>query len=37
VVVEGSLGPDGVFDGTRLMVSHGNEYRAGVAQAERPP
>ncbi|MBN2371881.1 MAG: cytochrome c maturation protein CcmE [Vicinamibacteria bacterium] len=27
VVVEGTLGRDGVFDGARLLVSHGNEYR----------
>lgn len=37
VVVEGTLGADGVFDGSRLMVSHGNEYRAaGAASAQRP-
>lgn len=28
VVVEGKMGRDGVFQGHRLMVSHGNEYRA---------
>jgi cytochrome c-type biogenesis protein CcmE len=28
VVVEGTLGRDGVFEGSRLLVSHGNEYRA---------
>ncbi len=28
VVVEGRMGKDGVFQGHRLMVSHGNEYRA---------
>lgn len=28
VVVEGRMGRDGVFQGRRLMVSHGNEYRA---------
>jgi cytochrome c-type biogenesis protein CcmE len=28
VVVEGTLDRDGVFEGTRLLVSHGNEYRA---------
>ena len=28
VVVEGTLSRDGHFDGHRLMVSHGNEYRA---------
>jgi cytochrome c-type biogenesis protein CcmE len=37
VVVEGTLGKDGVFDGSRLMVSHGNVYQAGgVAAAQRP-
>ena len=28
VVVEGTMTPDGVFVSDRLMVSHGNEYRA---------
>jgi len=28
VVVEGTLKPDGHFESQRLMVSHGNEYRA---------
>lgn len=28
VVVEGTMDPDGVFVSDRLMVSHGNEYRA---------
>lgn len=28
VVVEGTLTRDGHFEGNRLMVSHGNEYRA---------
>ena len=28
VVVEGTVAPDGVFESHRLMVSHGNEYRA---------
>lgn len=28
IVAEGTLGPEGVFDAGRLMVSHGNEYRA---------
>jgi cytochrome c-type biogenesis protein CcmE len=28
VVVEGTMTPDGHFEGHRLMVSHGNEYRA---------
>ena len=28
VVVEGTVGQDGVFESHRLMVSHGNEYRA---------
>jgi cytochrome c-type biogenesis protein CcmE len=28
VVVEGTLARDGHFEGQRLMVSHGNEYRA---------
>ena len=28
VVVEGTLTPAGHFEGHRLMVSHGNEYRA---------
>jgi cytochrome c-type biogenesis protein CcmE len=28
VVVEGKMGRDGVFQGHKLMVSHGNEYRA---------
>lgn len=27
-VVEGTLGRDGVFQSTRLLVSHNNEYRA---------
>jgi cytochrome c-type biogenesis protein CcmE len=36
VVVEGTLGKDGVFDGSRLMVSHGNVYEArGAATAQR--
>lgn len=26
VVIEGRLGPDGVFHSDKLMVSHGNEY-----------
>ena len=28
VVVEGTMTRDGYFDGTRLMVSHNNEYKA---------
>jgi cytochrome c-type biogenesis protein CcmE len=28
VVVEGTVAGDGVFESHRLMVSHGNEYRA---------
>jgi cytochrome c-type biogenesis protein CcmE len=28
VVVEGTVARDGVFESHRLMVSHGNEYRA---------
>ena len=28
VVIEGTLAGDGVFESHRLMVSHGNEYRA---------
>ncbi|MGC4122681.1 MAG: cytochrome c maturation protein CcmE [Myxococcales bacterium] len=37
VVVEGTLGHDGVFDGSRLMVSHGNVYQAEKGGAmERP-
>jgi cytochrome c-type biogenesis protein CcmE len=28
VVVEGTMGPDGTFQTTRLMVKHDNEYRA---------
>jgi cytochrome c-type biogenesis protein CcmE len=28
VVVEGTVGEDGIFESQRLMVSHGNEYRA---------
>jgi cytochrome c-type biogenesis protein CcmE len=28
VIVEGTMGPSGVFQGRRVMVSHGNEYRA---------
>lgn len=39
VVVEGTLTRDGYFEGNRLMVSHGNEYRApddpGHADVER--
>ena len=35
VVVQGQLGRDGVFDGTRLLVSHGNEYRAGAPPGPR--
>jgi cytochrome c-type biogenesis protein CcmE len=27
VVVEGTLGRDGIFAGSRLLVSHGNEYQ----------
>ena len=27
-VVEGSLGPDGVFEARRLLVKHDNQYRA---------
>jgi cytochrome c-type biogenesis protein CcmE len=28
VVVEGTVARDGIFESHRLMVSHGNEYRA---------
>jgi len=37
VVVEGTMTRSGVFDGSRLMVSHNNEYRAphGAANAEQ--
>ena len=28
VVVEGTVAGDGIFESHRLMVSHGNEYRA---------
>lgn len=28
VVVEGTMSRDGYFDGERLLVSHGNEYKA---------
>lgn len=35
VVVEGTLKPDGHFESQRLMVSHGNEYRA-PADGEKP-
>ena len=37
VVVEGTMLRDGYFDGSRLMVSHNNEYRAphGTANAEQ--
>jgi cytochrome c-type biogenesis protein CcmE len=39
VVVEGTMTPAGHFECTRLMVSHGNEYRApddpGHADVER--
>jgi cytochrome c-type biogenesis protein CcmE len=28
VIVEGRVGPGGVFDATNLMVKHSNEYRA---------
>jgi cytochrome c-type biogenesis protein CcmE len=28
VVVEGTMTPEGYFEGQRLMVSHGNQYRA---------
>jgi cytochrome c-type biogenesis protein CcmE len=35
VVVEGTHGRDGTFDGRRLMVSHDNEYRVpGDGQAD---
>jgi cytochrome c-type biogenesis protein CcmE len=36
VVVEGTMTREGYFDGSRLMVSHNNEYRAphGKANAE---
>ena len=35
VVVEGTLTPAGQFESQRLMVSHGNEYRA-PGQGEQP-
>ena len=31
VVVEGTMGPDGIFVSDRLMVKHSNEYRAPEA------
>lgn len=31
VVVEGTLGTDGTFQSSRMMVKHDNEYRAPVA------
>ncbi|MBI5549528.1 MAG: cytochrome c maturation protein CcmE [Deltaproteobacteria bacterium] len=38
VVVEGTVRADGSFDGARLMVSHGNEYRpAATGSADRRP
>jgi cytochrome c-type biogenesis protein CcmE len=35
VVVEGTLGKDGVFESRRLMVKHDNEYRAPGAGDDR--
>jgi cytochrome c-type biogenesis protein CcmE len=35
VVVEGTLARDGHFEGHRLMVSHGNDYRAPTATETR--
>ena len=35
VVVEGTMKRDGHFESQRLMVSHGNEYRA-PASGEKP-
>ena len=35
VVVEGTMKRDGHFESQRLMVSHGNEYRA-PANGEKP-
>jgi cytochrome c-type biogenesis protein CcmE len=35
VVVEGTMKPDGQFESQRLMVSHGNEYRA-PGEGEKP-
>lgn len=35
VVVEGTMKPDGHFESQRLMVSHGNEYRA-PGDGEKP-
>jgi cytochrome c-type biogenesis protein CcmE len=31
VVVEGTLGKDGIFQSSRMMVKHDNEYKAPVA------
>ena len=36
VVIEGVLGPDGVFESERIMVKHGNEYQA-PKPGEKPP
>lgn len=36
VIVEGTLGPDKVFESTNLMVKHSNEYRA-PAEGEMMP
>ncbi len=33
VVVEGTMTPNGVFEGKRLLVSHSNEYRAPTDMA----
>ncbi len=35
VVLEGSMGADGVFDTTRLMVKHDNEYKAPDTEDNR--
>ena len=35
VVVEGTMGRDGVFESRRLMVKHDNEYRAPGAEDDR--
>lgn len=36
-LVEGTLGPQGVFHGERLMVKHSNSYRGPDGQTYTPP
>ncbi len=36
VIVEGKLGPDGVFESNNLMVKHSNEYRVPDGHAQKP-